>query len=115
MGTTFTGTVTRLTKFGAFVTLLPGVDGLVHISKLGKGKRITHPSEVLTEGQSITVKIENIDRENKRISLAPLGDTEEEAAEELEDYQQYVGKSAGSFGSFGEALQKKMGEKKKRQ
>ncbi len=115
VGATFTGTVARLTKFGAFVTLLPGVDGLVHISKLGKGKRITHPSEVLAEGQSIAVKIENIDRENKRISLALLGDADEEKAEELEDYQQYVGKSAGSFGSLGDALQKKMGEKKKRQ
>ena len=115
VGASFTGTVVRLTKFGAFVTLLPGVDGLVHISKLGKGKRITHPSEVLTEGQSITVKIENIDRENKRISLAPLGDAEEETAEELEDYQKYVGKAAGSFGSFGEALQNKIGEKKKGQ
>ena len=115
VGASFTGTVVRLTKFGAFVTLLPGVDGLVHISKLGKGKRITHPSEVLTEGQSITVKIENIDRENKRISLAPLGDAEEETAEELEDYQKYVGKAPGSFGSFGEALQNKTDEKKKGQ
>ncbi len=114
VGASFTGTVVRLTKFGAFVTLLPGVDGLVHISKLGKGKRITHPSEVLAEGQSITVKIEQIDRENKRISLAPLGDAEEETAEELEDYQKYVGKAPGSFGSLGDALQKKMGEKKKK-
>ncbi len=113
VGATFTGTVARLTKFGAFVTLLPGVDGLVHISKLGKGKRITHPSEVLAEGQSLAVKIEQIDRENKRISLAPLGDAEEEKAEELEDYQQFVGKAPGSFGSFADALQKKTGEKKK--
>lgn len=112
VGASFTGTVARLTKFGAFVTLLPGVDGLVHISKLGKGKRITHPSEVLAEGQSVAVKIEAIDRENKRISLAPLGDTEEETAEELEDYQKYVGKAPGSFGSLGDALQKKMDAKK---
>jgi small subunit ribosomal protein S1 len=115
VGASFTGTVARLTKFGAFVTLLPGVDGLVHISKLGKGKRITHPSEVLAEGQSIAVKIENIDRENKRISLAPLGDAEEETAEELEDYQKYVGKAPGSFGSLGDALQENMGAIKKRQ
>jgi small subunit ribosomal protein S1 len=113
VGASFTGTVARLTKFGAFVTLLPGVDGLVHISKLGKGKRITHPSEVLTEGQSIAVKIENVDRENNRISLVPLADAEEETAEELDDYQKYVGKAPGSFGSLGEALQKKMGAKKK--
>ena len=114
VGATFTGTVARLTKFGAFVTLIPGVDGLVHISRLGKGKRITHPSEVLTEGQNMAVKIEQIDRENKRISLAPLGDAEDETAEELEDYQKYVGKAPSSFGSFGDALQKKMAEKKKR-
>ena len=104
----------RLTKFGAFVTLIPGVDGLIHISKLGHGKRITHPSEVLTEGESVAVKIEKIDRESKRISLVLLGDEEEEKAEELEDFNKYVGKAPGSFGSFGEALQKKMGAKAKK-
>ncbi|MCX5823730.1 MAG: S1 RNA-binding domain-containing protein, partial [Deltaproteobacteria bacterium] len=112
-GSSFTGTVARLTKFGAFVTLIPGVDGLIHISRLGRGKRITHPSEVLTEGQEVTVKIEKIDRAAKRISLAPVGDAEEEKAEELEDFQQYVGKAPGSFGSFGDALQKKLGERTK--
>jgi len=59
--------VARLTKFGAFVTLIPGVDGLIHISRLGRGKRITHHSEVLTERQEVTVKIEKIDRAAKRI------------------------------------------------
>jgi small subunit ribosomal protein S1 len=108
-GSSFTGTVARLTKFGAFVTLIPGVDGLIHISRLGRGKRITHPSEVLTEGQAIAVKIEKIDPAAKRISLAPVGDTEEETAEELEDFHKYVGKVPGSFGSLGDALQKKMG------
>jgi len=107
-GSTFTGTVARLTKFGAFVTLIPGVDGLVHISKLGRGKRITHPSEVLTEGQSIAVRIEKIDQAAKRISLTLAGDDEEEKAEELEDFQKYVGKAPGSFGSLGDALQKKL-------
>jgi small subunit ribosomal protein S1 len=103
--------VARLTKFGAFVTLIPGVDGLIHISKLGRGKRITHPSEILTEGEIVAVKIEKIERESKRISLAPLGDAEEEKAEEIEDFQKYVGKAPGSFGSLGDALQKKMGAK----
>jgi small subunit ribosomal protein S1 len=101
--------VARLTKFGAFVTLIPGVDGLIHISRLGRGKRITHPSEVLTEGQAIAVKIEKIDRDAKRISLAPVGEAEEEKEEELEDFQKYVGKTSGSFGSLGDALEKKMG------
>lgn len=107
-GSSFTGTVARLTKFGAFVTLMPGVDGLIHISKLGRGKRITHPSEVLTEGQDVAVTIEKIDPNAKRISLALPGDVEEEKAEELEDFQKYVGKAPGSFGSLGDALQKKM-------
>jgi len=113
-GASFTGTVARLTKFGAFVTLIPGVDGLIHISKLGRGKRITHPSEVLKEGENIAVTIEKIDRESKRISLALLGEAEEEKAEELEDFQKYVGKAPGSFGSLGDALQKKMGGKGKK-
>lgn len=113
-GSSFTGTVARLTKFGAFVTLIPGVDGLVHISKLGRGKRITHPSEVLTEGQSVAVTIEKIDRSAKRISLALPGDVEEEKAEELEDFQKYVGKAPGSFGSLGDALQKKLAATEKK-
>ena len=54
------------------------------------------------------MKIEKIDRAAKRISLAPVGDAEEEEAEELEDFQKYVGKAPGSFGSLGDALQKKM-------
>ena len=110
-GSSFTGTVARLTKFGAFVTLIPGVDGLLHISKLGRGKRITHPSEVLTEGQQLLVKVEKIDRDAKRISLAPVGDAEEEKEEALEEFQQFVGKAPTSFGSLGEALQKKLGAK----
>jgi small subunit ribosomal protein S1 len=107
-GSSRTGRVVRLTKFGAFVTLFPGVDGLVHISRLGRGKRITHPSEVLAEGEDVAVKVEKIDLENKRISLGLLGDAGEEKADELEDFQKYVGKTTGSFGSLGDALQKKM-------
>ena len=112
-GSIFNGTVTRLTKFGAFVTLIPGVDGLIHISRLGRGKRITHPSEVLKDGQSVQVKIEKIDRDAKRISLSPVGEADGEEAEEREDYRQYVDKPTGSFGSLGEALQKRLRVQKK--
>jgi small subunit ribosomal protein S1 len=113
-GSTVAGKVARLTKFGAFVTLLPGVDGLIHISRLGRGKRITHPSEVIKEGETVAVKIEKIEKESKRISLALAGDVEEEKAEEIEDFTKYVGKAPGSFGSLGEALQQKMGAKQKK-
>ena len=65
----YVGTVTKLTPFGAFVALEPGVEGLVHISKLGAGKRVTHASEILTEDQEISVFVESIDPDNHRISL----------------------------------------------
>ncbi len=116
IGMTTTGTVARLTKFGAFVTLSPGVDGLVHISRLGRGKRISHPSEVLKEGQSLEVRVEKIDREAKRISLVPADELVESAGddkkEEPDDFRKYLGKDSVSFGSFGELLQKKLGAKK---
>ena len=55
VGATYMGRVVNVTKFGAFVNILPGRDGLVHISKLGKGKRINNVEDVLTLGQEIEV------------------------------------------------------------
>jgi small subunit ribosomal protein S1 len=81
-GSFHTGTVARLDTFGAFVTLSDGVDGLLHISKLGGGKRINHPREVVKEGEQIEVKIESIDRGNRRISLALAGPARAAAEEE---------------------------------
>jgi len=72
-GSFHSGTVARLDTFGAFVTLSDGVDGLLHISKLGAGKRINHPRDVVKEGEQLEVKIESIDRDNRRISLALAG------------------------------------------
>jgi small subunit ribosomal protein S1 len=65
----YDGKVTRLMPFGAFVALEPGVEGLVHISKLGAGKRLNHASEVLAEDEPIAVYVESIDLERRRISL----------------------------------------------
>ena len=81
-GSFHTGTVARLDTFGAFVTLSDGVDGLLHISKLGSGKRINHPREVVKEGEQIEVKIESIDRSSRRISLALAGPARAAAEEE---------------------------------
>ncbi|MGI6657213.1 MAG: 30S ribosomal protein S1 [Desulfobulbus sp.] len=71
VGSVQQGTVARMTAFGAFLTLEPGVDGLVHISKLGSGRRLNHPREVLETGQTLTVKVESIDTTQKRIALVP--------------------------------------------
>ena len=74
------GKVVRLQPFGAFVELLPGVDGLIHTSQLrvAEGRRPVHPEEVLKVGQELSVEVESIDPTTRKISLRPL--TAEEAA-----------------------------------
>ena len=69
----YMGRVVNITKFGAFVNILPGRDGLVHISKLGGGKRINAVEDVLELGQEIEVRVEEIDDKGK-VSLTPAGD-----------------------------------------
>jgi len=64
------GTVARLAPFGAFVTLGPGIDGLVHISALGAGRRVKHPSEVLQPGEQVEVEVVSVDPASRRISLS---------------------------------------------
>ena len=70
VGTSYQGRVVNITKFGAFINILPGRDGLVHISKLGKGKRINNVEDVLTLGQEIEVIVEDVDEKGK-VSLTP--------------------------------------------
>ncbi|MDW7711323.1 MAG: 30S ribosomal protein S1 [Deferrisomatales bacterium] len=64
------GTVARLTNFGAFVTLEPGVDGLVHISALGAGRRVKHPKEVLQPGEEVEVEVAGVDAGARKLSLS---------------------------------------------
>lgn len=106
-GTRLTGKVSRLTNFGAFVTLEEGVDGLVHISKLGQGKRIRHPQDVLKVGQELAVVIESIDLEAQRISLAPTSD-EEQVLE-----TSYADTPSSGMGTFAELLKKAQQQKKR--
>jgi small subunit ribosomal protein S1 len=68
-GTIVEGRVRNLTSFGAFVELEEGVDGLVHISDMSWTKRIEHPNEVVKKNDAVKVKILNIDKEQRRISL----------------------------------------------
>ena len=78
--------IVKLMTFGAFAEILPGVDGLIHISQIAD-KRIGKPEDVLAEGQEVQVKITDVDAENKRISLsirALLAPAAEEAEEVVE-------------------------------
>ncbi len=118
VGTTHTGKVVRLAQFGAFVTLAPGIDGLVHVSKLGGGRRIFHPREVVEEGQTLEVKVEAFDLEQQRISLAPADYVSEQGVldEEEQDFRDFKvkqQKQSSSMGSLGALLQQKLNEKKK--
>ena len=118
-GKVYVGTIARLAQFGAFVTLAPGVDGLVHISKLGAGRRINHPKEVVEAGQNLEVVIEAIDTASRRISLVPSDyvSAEDEEAKERREFQDYRASSKRAsrddgVGSFGELLKAKLEEKK---
>ncbi|MBF6240738.1 polyribonucleotide nucleotidyltransferase [Nocardia otitidiscaviarum] len=79
VGERFLGTVVKTTAFGAFVSLLPGRDGLVHISKLGNGKRVAKVEDVVNVGDKIRVEIADIDNRGK-ISLVPVEEESEAAA-----------------------------------
>jgi len=104
------GKVARLTPFGAFVTLVSGVDGLIHISKLGAGKRIAHPKEVLSEGQEVEVKVEGVDREQRRISLslAAVSRAEQEQSETMAAYRATVAEIPKGMGTLGDILKAKL-------
>jgi len=67
--TVLEGKVRNLTNFGAFVEIEEGIDGLVHISDMSWTKRVRHPSEVVKKGDIVTVKVLEVNRENRRISL----------------------------------------------
>lgn len=69
VGTVHKCTVQNLTQFGAFAELEEGIDGLVHVSDLSWTKVIKHPKEVVEKGQEIEVRILEVSRENRRISL----------------------------------------------
>jgi len=82
-GERYLGTVVKLTSFGAFISLLPGKDGLLHISKLrglNGGQRVENVEDVVSVGQKLQVEITEVDDRGK-LSLAPV---EEEKAEKSE-------------------------------
>lgn len=69
VGTSLQARVTKLAAFGAFAELEPGVEGLIHISKLGTGRRLSHAREAVSEGDELDVQVESVDAEQQRIGL----------------------------------------------
>lgn len=85
-GSVHTGKVKRLVSYGAFVEVLPGVEGLVHISQIAH-KHIATPHEVLTEGQEVQVKVLDVNKTDKRLSLSIKELQEKEAEQDYSDYE----------------------------
>ena len=89
-GTVCDAVIVGMTAFGAFARVIPGIDGLIHISQIAN-KRIEKPQDVLTVGETVKVKVTEIDFDKKRVSLsiralladeAPVEEATEETAEE---------------------------------
>ena len=96
-GDVLEGTVQRLVSFGAFVEITPGVEGLVHISQISH-KHIGTPHEVLEEGQTVKVKVLDVNEDEERISLS-IRDLEENPEKQIEEnYRQYQAKEENTSG-----------------
>lgn len=103
-GSRVKGTVTRLQPFGAFVEIAPGVEGLVHISELGAGRRINHPKEIVSVGQQVEASVLAVDREKRRLSLS-MAASKDASPEEI---AQAAPKAPNRLGTFGDLLKKKI-------
>jgi len=96
-GTILDGKVKRLTSFGAFVEVFPGVEGLVHISQIAH-KHINTPHEALKEGQEVQVKVLDVNSEDGRLALSIKELLENPEAEEVIDYELPEENTGFSFG-----------------
>jgi len=96
-GTVLDGKVKRLTSFGAFVEVFPGVEGLVHISQIAH-KHINTPHEALKEGQEVQVKVLDVNAEDGRLALSIKDLLENPEAEEVIDYELPEENTGFSFG-----------------
>jgi small subunit ribosomal protein S1 len=94
------GTITRLQPFGAFVEIAPGVEGLVHISELGAGRRINHPKEVVAVGQPVEASVLAVDHERRRLSLS-LAASSDASPDEIASA---APKAPAKLGTFGDLL-----------
>jgi small subunit ribosomal protein S1 len=110
IGATVRGTVRRLEPFGAFVEIAPGLDGLVHVSKLVLGRRISHPRQAVNPGDEVEVTILAVDTKQRRVSLSMIENARvaQDAAEARDraDEQALLAKenTSRSMGSFADLL-----------
>lgn len=103
-GRVYKGTVRRLAKFGAFVELRPGVEGLIHVSQMAADRRVNTPREFVREGQEVDVRVLEVNPADRRISLSMV--LEAEDADWRSQLPAQSEESNGGFGSLGELFGK---------
>jgi len=108
VGTRVKGRVTRVQPFGAFVELAPGLEGMVHISELGAGRRVSHPNEVLNAGDEVEATVLSVDLDQRRIGLS-LDPTHQGTAEGVPRSADYA-KPSQSMGTLGDLLRESMSQ-----
>jgi small subunit ribosomal protein S1 len=106
-GTRIAGTVVRVQPFGAFVELAPGVEGLVHISELGAGRRVNHPREVVKVGDKVEATVLRVELDKRRIALSLAAAGQEDAAREETEAVASYNNPTQSLGTLGDLLKKK--------
>jgi small subunit ribosomal protein S1 len=110
VGTTVRGTVRRLEPFGAFVELAPGVDGLVHVSRLALDRRVSHPRQVVSPGEAVEVTVVEVDAAKRRIGLSMVERARREKdaaeAEDRRDTERVLARAdeASSLGTLADLL-----------
>jgi len=103
-GTRVAGTVRRIEQYGAFVEIAPGVEGLVHISEMGAGERLSSARKAVSLGQTVEVTVLSVDPEQRRISLSmDAAERAAQAADEREALATY-GQDKASLGTFADLL-----------
>jgi len=113
VGASVRGTIRRLEPFGAFVELAPGLDGLVHVSRLALDRRVSHPRQVVSVGDAVDVTVVELDVAKRRIGLSMVekAKRQKEAAEveERRDTDEVLARSTekASLGTLGDLLGKK--------
>jgi small subunit ribosomal protein S1 len=100
------GKVTRLQPFGAFIEIAPGVEGLVHISELGAGRRIAHPKEVVEPGQEVEAVILSVDTDKRRIALS-MGRKDDAEAADVATVTRAQAQAPRALGTFADLLNKR--------
>jgi small subunit ribosomal protein S1 len=111
VGSSASGEVTRVEAYGAFVALAPGLEGLVHISKMSADRRLTHARQAVSAGQKVDVTVVSVDPDQRRLSLSMVEEAvrarEKEAADDRREHERVMSEQhgKGSLGTLGDLLE----------